>query len=64
MARGKKNSGKIRLADREVDDKTETIKAPELEEEHVNDIIETKGCDMENKTRIEYRNRLKRIISY
>ena len=32
MAHGKKKkSGKIRLADREVDDETEIIKAPELE---------------------------------
>ena len=64
MARGKKKSGKIRLADREVDDETEIIKAPELEEEHVNDIIKTEGCAKENKTHREYRNRLKCIISY
>ena len=44
MTRGKKNSGKIRLGDREVDDETEIIKALELEEVHVNDIIETEGC--------------------
>ena len=64
MAWVNKKSGKIRLADREVDDKTEVIQAPELEEGHVNDIIETKVCAMENKTRREYCNRLKGIISY
>ena len=64
MARGKKKSSKIRLADREVDDETEIIKAPELEKGHVNDIIETEGCAMENKTRREYCNCLKLIISY
>ena len=50
MARGKKKSDKIRLADREVEDKNEIIKAPEFEEGHVNDIIDTEGCAMENKT--------------
>ena len=64
MTRGKKKSGKIRLADREVDDETEITKAPELEEGHVYDIIETKGCSMDKNTRREYRNRLKSIISY
>ena len=63
-AYGKKKSGKIRLADREVDDETEIIKSPELEEGHVNNIIETKSCATENKNCREYRNRLKRIISY
>ena len=46
MAHGKKKSGKIILADREVDEETEIIKAPELEEGNVNDITETKGCAM------------------
>ena len=64
MTRGKKKSGKIRLADREVNDETEIIKAPELEEGHVNDIIETEGWAIENKTHRDYRNRLKCIISY
>ena len=61
----KKKSGRIHVSDRTVDDKTKIIGDDiEIEDVHTNDIIETEQSAMEDKTRREYRNRIKRIIKW
>ena len=61
----KKKGGRIHVSDRTVDDKTKIIGDDiEIEDVHTNDIIETEQSAMEDKTRREYRNRIKRIIKW
>ena len=57
--------GRIRVHERTVDDEAELIGgAIELSAEHRNDIVETEQMDMADKTRREYRNRIKRIYKW
>ena len=63
----KKKGGRIHVdvSDRTVDVKTKIIGDDiEIEDVHTNDIIETEQSAMEDKTRREYRNRIKRIIKW
>ena len=63
--RSRGGGGRIRVHERTVDDETEIIGgAIELSAEHRNDIVETEQMDMADKTRREYRNRIKRIYTW
>ena len=63
--RSRGGGGRIRVHERTVDDETELIGgAIELSAEHRNDVVETEQMDMADKTRREYRNRIKRIYKW
>ena len=63
--RSRGGGGRIRVHERTVDDEAELIGgAIELSAEHRNDIVETEQMDMADKTRREYRNRIKRIYMW
>ena len=64
MARGKQ-SGRIRVHERNVDDEAQIIGAGiQINARHTSDIIATEQSGMEDKTRREYRNRIKRMIRW
>ena len=63
--RARGGGGRIRVHERTVDDESELIGgAIELSAEHRNDIVETEQMEMADKTRREYRNRIKRIYTW
>ncbi|KAL3789407.1 hypothetical protein HJC23_001955 [Cyclotella cryptica] len=67
MARGgcRGPGGRIHVHQRNVDDKTQTIRGDiVINHEHLDGIIETEQRSMEDKTRREYRNRIKHIIDW
>ncbi|KAL3804031.1 hypothetical protein HJC23_006422 [Cyclotella cryptica] len=67
MARGGRRGpgGRIHVHQRNVDNQTQTIRGDiVINHEHLDGIIETEQRSMEDKTRREYRNRIKHIIDW
>ena len=65
MVRRGNQSGRIRPHDRNVDDPSNIIACDDtIDAEHASAIVVTEQSHMENKTRNEYRNRIKRIIQF
>ena len=64
MARGRQ-TGRIQVCDRTVDDTTDIIGADiEIDEGHANDIVETTQSSMERKGKREYRNRISHVYKF
>jgi hypothetical protein len=62
--RGNQSNGRIQVHERTVDDRTDILHAGAIAEEHTNEITVTEQSQMEDRTRKEYRNRIRHIYRW